>query len=48
MKSLRRMTSSWSCYYQPSGGLIRCQSLKVEDGGKGHKRERGVGSVNVA
>jgi len=22
--------------YQPGGGLTRCQSLKVEDGGKGH------------
>ena len=28
------MTSSRSCYYQPGGGLTRCQSLKVEDGGK--------------
>jgi len=24
-------------YYQPGAGLTRCQSLKVEDGGKGHK-----------
>ena len=35
----RRMTSSRSCYYQPGGGLTRCQSLKVEDGGKGHTSE---------
>jgi len=42
------MTSSQSCYYQPGGGLTRCQSLKVEDGGKGHMREEGVGNVNVA
>jgi len=52
MKSLqqnrRRMTSSQSCYYQPSDGLTCCQSLKVEDGGKDHIREGGVGSVNVA
>ena len=27
------------CYYQPGGGLTRCQSLKVEDGGKGHTSE---------
>jgi len=44
----RRKTSSRSCYYQPGGGLTRCQSLKVEDGGKGHTSEWGVGSVNVA
>jgi len=29
-------------------GLTRCQSFKVEDGGKGHTRKGGVGSVNVA
>ena len=45
---LTKMTSSQSCSYQPGGGLIRGQSLKVEDGGKGHTREGGVGSVNVA
>ena len=28
-----------SCYYQPGGGLTRCQNLKVKGGGKGHKRE---------
>ena len=27
---------SRSCYYQPVDGLTRCQSLKVENGGKGH------------
>jgi len=26
-------------YYQPGGGLTRCESLKVEDGGKGHTSE---------
>ena len=35
----RRVTSSQSCCYQPDGGLTRCQSLKVEDGGKGHTSE---------
>ena len=25
--------------YQPGGGLARCRSLKVEDGGKGHTSE---------
>jgi len=52
MKSLRqnwrRMTSSRSCYYQISGGLTRCQSLEVEDDGKGHTRKWSVGSVNAA
>ena len=36
---LTRMTSSRSCYYQLGGGLTRCQSLKVEDGCKGHTSE---------
>ena len=31
--------SSRSCYYQPGNGLTRFQSLKVEDGGKGHTSE---------
>jgi len=43
MKGLRqnsqKMTSTWSCCYQPGGGLTRCQNLKVRGGGKGHKRE---------
>jgi len=26
-------------YYHSGGGLTRCQSLKVEDGGKGHTSE---------
>jgi len=51
LKSLRqnrrRMTNSRSCYYQPGSGLTRCQSLKVEDGGKGHTHEGDVGSVNA-
>ena len=33
-----RMTS-WSCYYQPGGGLTRCWSWNVEDGGKVHTSE---------
>jgi len=33
---------------QPGGGLTICQSLKVEDGGKGHTCKGGVGIVNVA
>jgi len=36
---LTKDDQQWSCYYQPGGGLTCCQSLKVEDSGKGHTGE---------